>query len=144
MITYTYDPATDRYLRSVDGAPQVDAGSGERVAPFDVVVMYVSVGPLVNAPGQPTNEEKGRLELGYTGTGQALVLRDGLAFDATWSKASDEAPLLLTLATSGSAGTPVQLVRGQIAIQVVPVGTVVTVSSATARAASSGTRPLPQ
>ncbi|MGO9180529.1 MAG: DUF3048 domain-containing protein [Candidatus Limnocylindrales bacterium] len=144
VITYTYDPATDRYLRSVDGAPQVDAGSGERVAPFDVVVMYVSVGPLVNAPGQPTNEEKGRLELGYTGTGQALVLRDGLAFDATWSKASDEAPLLLTLATSGSAGTPVQLVRGQIAIQVVPVGTVVTVSSATAPAASSGTRPVPQ
>jgi len=142
VITYTYDPATDRYLRSVDGAPQLDAGTGERVAPFDVVVMYVSVGPLVNAPGQPTNLEKGRLELGYTGTGQALVLRDGLVFDATWSKASDAAPLLLTLAAGAGAGTPVQLVRGQIVIQVVPLGTVVTVSAT--GPATSGTRPVPQ
>jgi Protein of unknown function (DUF3048) N-terminal domain/Protein of unknown function (DUF3048) C-terminal domain len=143
VITYTYDRASDRYLRSVDGAPQIDAGTGTRVAPFDVVIVYVQVGPLLNAPGQPTNQEKGRLELGYTGSGQALVLRDGLAVDATWSKASDGAPLQLTQATGSGAGTPVQLVRGQVAIQVVPEGTIVTLSSATAPAAPV-TRPVPR
>jgi Protein of unknown function (DUF3048) N-terminal domain/Protein of unknown function (DUF3048) C-terminal domain len=132
VITYEYDPATDRYLRSVDGVAQVDPVTGARVAPFDVVVIYVSVGPLVNQPGQPTNQLKGRLELGYTGSGQALVLRDGVAVDATWSKASDGAPLLLTQASGAGAGTPVLLVRGQVVIQVVPEGTVVTVASATA------------
>ena len=132
VITYEYDPTTDRYPRSVDGVAQVDPVTGARVAPFDVVVVYVTVGPLLNEPGQPTNQLKGRLELGYTGSGRALVLRDGVAVDATWSKASDGAPLRLTQASGPGAGTPVQLVRGQVVVQVVPEGTIVTVASATA------------
>ena len=126
VISYSYDPATDRYLRSVDGVPQIDAGTGARVAPYDVVVIYVAVGPLANAPGQITNQEKGRLEVGYTGSGRALVLRDGVAIEARWSKASDGTPLVLTHAAGAAAGEPVQLVRGQIAIQVVPEGTAIT------------------
>ncbi len=106
--------------------PQIDAGTGARVAPYDVVVIYVAVGPLANAPGQITNQEKGRLEVGYTGSGQALVLRDGVAIEARWSKASDGTPLVLTHAAGAAAGEPVQLVRGQIAIQVVPEGTAIT------------------
>lgn len=141
VITYEYDPATDRYLRSVDGVAQVDPVTGARVAPFDVVVVYVAVGPLLNQPGQPTNQLKGRLELGYTGSGRALVLRDGVAVDATWSKASDGAPLLLTQASGAAAGAPVQLVRGQVVIQVVPEGTAITVASATAPRNAAGAAP---
>jgi hypothetical protein len=126
VISYAYDRATDRYLRSVDGAPETDAGTGARVAPYDVVVLYVAVGPLANAPGQATNQEKGRLEVGYLGSGQALVLQDGTAIDARWSKASDAAPLLLTRVGGPEAGAPIPFVRGQIAIQVVPLGTTVT------------------
>ncbi len=128
VISYAYDPSTDRYLRSVDGAPEIDPGTGARVAPYDVVVVYVQVGPLLNAPGQATNQAKGRLEIGYTGSGQALVLRDGIAIEARWNKASDTAPLLLTQAAGPNAGAPIPLVRGQIAIQVVPIGTPVTLS----------------
>ncbi len=137
VMSYTYDPSTDRYLRSVDGAAQVDAGTGQRVAPYDVVVLYVSVGPLLNEPGQTTNQAKGRLEVGYTGSGRALVMRDGLEIEATWSKASDGAPLLLTYRGGPNAGSPVPLVRGQIAIQVVPIGTAVTVRTAPIPSASS-------
>ena len=141
VISYTYDPATDRYLRSVDGVPEIDAGTGARVAPYDVVVMYVAVGPLANAPGQNTNQEKGRLEVGYTGSGQALVVRDGVAIEARWSKASDAAPLVLTQATGAGAGEPVQLVRGQIAIQVVPEGTTITLQVPTTPAAHQAPTP---
>lgn len=141
VISYTYDRATDRYLRSVDGVPEIDAGTGARVAPYDVVVVYVAVGPLVNAPGQSTNQQKGRLEVGYTGSGQALVVRDGVAIEARWSKASDAAPLVLTQATGAAAGQPVQLVRGQIAIQVVPEGTTVTLQVATTSAAHQAPTP---
>ena len=142
VISYAYDRSTDRYLRSVDGAPQIDAGTGARVAPYDVIVIYVQVGPLLNAPGQPTNQAKGRLELGYTGTGQALVLRDGVAVEARWSKASDTAPLRLTQAAGSDAGAPIPLVRGQIAIQVVPVGTTVTLTVPPRTAPGSKSTPV--
>lgn len=137
VMSYTYDPSTDRYLRSVDGAAQVDAGTGQRVAPYDVVVLYVSIGPLLNEPGQTTNQAKGRLEVGYTGSGPALVMRDGLEIPATWSKASDAAPLLLTYRGGPNAGAPIPLVRGQVAVQVVPIGTAVTVRTAPVPSVSS-------
>ncbi|MGC8634401.1 MAG: DUF3048 domain-containing protein [Candidatus Limnocylindrales bacterium] len=139
VISYAYDRSTDRYLRSVDGAPEKDAGTGARVAPYDVVVLYVAVGPLANAPGQATNQEKGRLEVGYLGSGQALVLQDGTAIDARWSKTSDAAPLLLTRASGTQAGTPISFVRGQIAIQVVPLGTAVTLRLPAAPGAHAAT-----
>ena len=137
VIAYTYDPPTDRYLRSVDGAAQVDAGTGTRVAPYDVVVMYVRSGPLLNTPTEPTNQAKERLEIGYTGSGSALVLRDGIAIEATWSKASNGAPLLFTYRTGPQAGSPIRLVRGQVAIQVVPVGTSVTLHTSPVPSAAS-------
>jgi hypothetical protein len=140
VISYAYDPVTDRYPRSVDGAPQIDAGTQARVAPYDIVVLWVAVGPLANAPGAVTNQLKGRLEVGYTGSGRALVLRDGQGIQAHWSKASDGAPLLLTYAQGPSGGQPVPLVRGQIAIQVVPEETVVTL--VTERSPLVGPRPL--
>ncbi len=137
VISYTYDRASDRYLRSVDGSPEVDAGTGTRVAPYDVLVLFVAVGPLANAPGQATNEEKGRLEVGYIGRGRALVLRDGAVIDAQWSKASDAAPLLLTVADGPGAGAPATLVRGQVAIQVVPEGTAITLGPPASAAPTS-------
>lgn len=73
-ISYTYDPTTNRYRRAVTGAKvQVDAGTKTAVAPANVIVLKMTVGPLVNAPGASTNQEKGRLELGYIGSGPALV-----------------------------------------------------------------------
>jgi len=126
-IGYTYDPKTNRYRRAVTGETvQVDAGSNTAVAPANVIVLQMSVGPLVNAPGQSTNQKKGRLELGYIGSGAALVFNNGGVAKARWSKASNAAPTLLTYAGGPQAGQPVPLVRGQIFFQVVSTGTVVT------------------
>src|SRR5574340_120687 len=73
-ISYAYDRATDRYLRSVSGAsPQVDVGTDQTIAPASVVILRMSEGRLQNAPGQPNNVVKGRLDIGYLGSGQALV-----------------------------------------------------------------------
>jgi hypothetical protein len=126
-VSYRYDRRTNRYLRFVSGGkPQIDAATNRQVAPADVVVLFMSVGPLVNAPGQLNNQAKGRLELGYVGSGDALVFRDGVELRARWSKASDADPTRLTLAAGPQAGDPVALVRGQIAMQVVPIGTPIT------------------
>ena len=126
VIGYAYDATTNSYPRSVDGVPEIDAGTNTQVAPSNVVVMYVAVGPLANAPGASTNVAKGRLEVGYIGSGTALVLSNGIAVRARWSKASDEAPLLFSFSSGPDAGRPVPLVRGQVVIQVVPAGTSVT------------------
>lgn len=126
-ISYSYDPVTNRYRRSVTGEKvQVDAGSKTVIAPANVIVLKMTVGSLVNAPGQSTNQEKHRLELGYVGSGTALVFNNGGAVKARWSKASTGAPTRLTYASGPAAGQPVPLVRGQIFIQVVSTSTVVT------------------
>jgi Protein of unknown function (DUF3048) N-terminal domain/Protein of unknown function (DUF3048) C-terminal domain len=126
-ISYTYDPKTNRYRRAVTGEKmQVDAGTKTAVAPANVIVLKMTVGPLVNAPGASTNQEKGRLELGYIGSGAALVFNNGGVVKARWSKASNAEPTLLTYASGPQAGQPVPLVRGQIFFQVVSTSTVVT------------------
>ena len=125
-ISYTYDPATNRYQRAVTGAKvQVDAGTNQPVAPANVVVLFMPVGPLANAPGASTNAEKHRLEVGYVGHGSALVFNDGQVVKAVWTKASMTAPTLLTYASGPQAGQPVPLVRGQIFFQVVATGTTI-------------------
>ncbi len=126
-ISYTYDPTTNRYRRAVTGSKvQVDAGTNQPVTPANVVVLMMSVGPLVNAPGASTNQEKHRLELGYVGHGNALVFNNGQVVKAIWSKANMTAPTLLTYASGPQAGQPVPFVRGQIFFQVVATGTTIT------------------
>ncbi|MFI5254935.1 MAG: DUF3048 C-terminal domain-containing protein, partial [Candidatus Limnocylindrales bacterium] len=60
------------------------------------------------------------------GSGRALVFRDGTLIAARWSKKDDASPTTLTYASGSLKGTPVPLVRGQDACQVVPIGTAVT------------------
>ncbi len=130
-IVYYYDQMTNTYLRSVTGETiETDAGNGLPVAPKNVVVLYQAVSPLLGS----NNPEKGRLEIGYLGSGAAMVFRDGLAIAARWSKASNSAPTLLTYANGPQAGQPVALDRGQIFIQVVPVGMNVTWTTGTVAA----------
>lgn len=136
-VSYRYDRTTNRYRRYVSNwEPEIDAATHLQVAPADVIVQFVAVGPLANAPGQPTNETKGRLELGYIGSGRALLFRDGKAIASRWSKSSDGSPTRFLYASGSLKGTPVPLVRGQIAIQVVPLDMKVTYTLGTKPATS--------
>jgi hypothetical protein len=126
FIGYTFDHATDRYLRRTSSeALQHDLATGEVIAPYDVVVLFMGVAPLRNDTQSSTNVLKHRLEINYLGTGRALVFRDGQAIAARWSKKDDASPTLFTYASGPLQGKPVELVRGQIAIQVVATGTAV-------------------
>ncbi len=65
-----YDRSTNRYLRSVTGEEiQTDVANGQPVAPRNVIVQFVKVGRLPNRVGEGTNAAKGRLELGFLGSG---------------------------------------------------------------------------
>jgi hypothetical protein len=126
-ITYTYDRASDRYLRGTSSeTTQHDAATGEVIAPYDVVVLFMSTAALANNPLDGNNLAHHRLDIRYTGTGRALVFRDGTLITARWSKKDDASPTRLLYASGPLKGTPVPLVRGQIAIQIVPISTAVT------------------
>ncbi|HET7678361.1 MAG TPA: DUF3048 domain-containing protein [Candidatus Limnocylindrales bacterium] len=132
-VSYRYDAASNRYLRSVTReGRQVDAGSERRVAPANVIVLFMRTGRLSDSGPGSTNEAKGRLELAFTGTGRALVLRNGEVVSAVWSKKDDAAPTLLRYPRGHRlAGLPVPLVRGQIYVQVVPLSLPVSVRRGT-------------
>ena len=132
VISYAYDPATNSYPRTVTSeGREVDAGTGTRIAPKNVVVIYMSFGPLNDG------SNKGRLEAQFTGSGKALVFNNGTLTKATWKKASMTAPTLLY----GPDGQPVTLTVGQTFVQVVPLGT--TVAYKLGRLPGPGTSPLP-
>ena len=72
-ITYTYDRASNTYLRSVTGEKkQIDKADGKRVAPKNVVIMNMIFGPLND--GHPN---KHRLEANVVGTGKAWIGTNG-------------------------------------------------------------------
>ncbi|HYN68830.1 MAG TPA: DUF3048 domain-containing protein, partial [Candidatus Eisenbacteria bacterium] len=115
--SYTYDPASNAYLRSVAGKAHIDPVDGKQVVARNVVVLFMrlSIDPE-SEPGYA------RPVLDQVGSGKAIVFRDGKAIVGTWKKADNNA---LTRFLDGD-GNEVPLVRGRIFIQVVPTGTNVT------------------
>jgi len=116
-ISYAYDRSTNSYPRtvSVEGK-EIDAGTKTRIAPKNVIVLFMQVSRLNDGSG------KDRKDVKYLGSGKALVFNNGKLTKATWKKASMTAPTLLY----GPDGQPVTLTVGQTFVQVVPFGTVVT------------------
>jgi hypothetical protein len=111
-IGYKFDPTSDSYIRSIDGDLQVDPANNQQVKATTVVVMYQALSTLSD----------GRPWVASVGTGKGVVFMEGKAIDATWKKTTIGA---LTR-WYDSSGKEITLVRGEIFIQSVPIGTAVT------------------
>ena len=139
VIKYAYDRTSNSYLRSVTGEPmQVDAATAERVAPKNVVVMLMSFGPLND--GEPN---KRRLEAKVVGSGKAWIATNGRTIVGTWRKTALDKPTQFF----DRSGQPVTLTIGQTFVQVMPVGSAVSIRDGalpgTASPAPSGALPSP-
>lgn len=118
-IRYVYDRTTNTYVRSVTGSKvQVDAGTKQTVAPKNVVVMLMHFGPLND--GHP---QKKRLEADFVGSGKAWISTNGRTIVGTWRKTAMAAPTRFF----DASGRPVTLTAGQTFVQVLPLGTEVTI-----------------
>jgi hypothetical protein len=115
-VSYQYDPASDSYRRLLDGKLQIDPANQQQVIARNIVVMFQTVSPDYVDFGIP------RVNVGNTGSGKAIVFKEGKAITGTWKKTSDTA---LTHYYDDS-GTEIPFVRGQIFMQSVPPGTAVT------------------
>jgi hypothetical protein len=117
-ITYRYDRATNTYPRGVKGqTKQIDAADSRQVAPRNVVVMMMSFAPLNDG------SQKHRLEAKVVGSGKAWIATNGRTIVGTWKKSSVAGPTRFY----DKAGKPVTLTVGQTFIQVMPLGSRVTI-----------------
>ncbi len=118
-IRYTYDRVTNTYLRtvSVEGA-QHDAANKVRIAPTNVIVMWMKFGPLNDGEAY-----KHRLEATVVGSGPAWVAANGHTVKGTWKKTSLSGPTLFY----DSNGNLIHLTVGQTFVNVLTWGTAVSV-----------------
>jgi hypothetical protein len=106
---WTYDPATNTYLRLRRGKPARDAASGEQLRTRNVVVIEV-------AERKIAGDKKGRIEQDVVGSGAGKLFQDGKAVDITWRKATADAPLRFFAADDQE----VQFNAGQVWIAALP------------------------
>ena len=117
-VDYAWDPSQERYLRTMEGAPHLDAESGEQIAPASVVVQFAEVDPIPDDP-------KYRLDVNLAGGGGDLVVfSGGTRRDGTWSKA-DPSSRAVWLDTDGQ---PVVLPPGPVWVEVLPLESPLNVS----------------
>lgn len=99
-VSWTYDAATNSYKRNQGGEAHTDLNDGKQVMAKNVIVI------LTTEKG-PIDENKHMLYT-TTGTGEALVFKNGEAIKATWSKKDRTSELQFT----DSKGKPLSLLRG--------------------------------
>jgi len=122
-VAYKFDPATKTYARWQNSAGKpvrdVDAVNNVPVAASTIVIVQTEiweVAEIVDASGSHAHDMR------LNGTGKAIVFRDGLRQEATWSRADDKSPFAFT----NKAGEKILLNPGQTWVHIVPPDWVVT------------------
>lgn len=110
-FTFTWSADRGRWLVAMDGSPARARGGG-RLAPATVVIQYVTVRPsrFHDSSGSVTPYTE------TVGSGDALVLRDGTAYEAHWSRPSASGGTAFTLADGGDR---LPFARGQVWVALV-------------------------
>lgn len=103
--TWRWDVGSGRYLRSQNGAPDLDSAGGQLAA---TNVVALSVGIDWSYGDIPKTV--------MVGSGPAWVATGGKVLQVTWTKTSREAPIQLT----NQFGTPVYLAPGNTWVELVP------------------------
>jgi hypothetical protein len=109
-VAASWDAGSHRWRISMDGKPFVTA-SGTRLSAPSVIVQYVTENTLARRDAAGTRVPFART----VGSGKAVVLRDGKAYDARWSRASSGAPTTWTV-----GGAPATLSAGPVWVLLVP------------------------
>lgn len=104
--SYTYEPASNSYLRNLAGSAHKDRESGKQINPKVVVVMKIPQNVLSD----------GHLKMPTAGSGEVTVFQDGLAVTGKWEKAGafDQYKF------SDPAGTEITLNTGQTWVVALP------------------------
>ncbi len=110
---FTYDGQSKLYRRSIGTTPHVDVDTNQPLTAANVIILY--------APHETTTIVEDSLgsrsiQITISGSGSAMILREGQVFDVTWSR-SDPHALWQFTASNGQA---ISLKPGNTWIEVVP------------------------
>lgn len=97
---FSYDSATNSYLRSQAGAPHKDEQTGKQISPKVVIAL------VTNKAYDPDGYHTAYTT---TGSGKALIFQDGIVSEGTWSKPDRKASIQIT----DSNNLPMKLNAGQ-------------------------------
>jgi len=109
-VTWKYDPATNRYLRSNGGAAIIDFNNKENLSTKNLVIQFAKESRSV--------DEHGHSLYALIGSGDALVFINGQKQEVTWTKTTRQSRTIF----KDKAGKEVNFVPGQIWIEILPVG----------------------
>ena len=113
-VSWDYNKETDMYMRSMAGEPHIDLNNDKQIAAANVVVFFTTEkGPI---------DELKHMLYTTTGTGKALIFKNGEEISGRWSKKTREDELVFT----DNKGADLELARGLTWISVVGTGTEVT------------------
>lgn len=108
--TWNYDKTANVYKKSFGGTPAIDPLTSENLSAKDLIIQFQQE--------TRTGDVDGHLLYGTKGTGRALIFMDGKVIDGKWVKADRTARTKFI----DSKGKEIELNRGQIWIQTIPVG----------------------
>ena len=111
VVTWTFNPSTDRWVRSRDGEPELDAVTSRTVNAGTVIVLETDASPVRNE----------YLNVRTTGDGPATVYMDGLRRTVTWRRTGDTGPLVI----EDDTGNQVPIAPGPVWIMVAVPGMVI-------------------
>lgn len=115
-VSYRYDPASNAYLRSKGGTPELDALTSEQVSVDNVIIAWANI--------YHTYSQYDTIELeGETGRLQAFI--GGKVFEGTWKKEGFTKPLLFY----NIEDKPLALTPGSTWVQVLGLDQHITIES---------------
>lgn len=110
-VRWDWDPVANSYKRFTGGAAQTDLENGQQLTAKVVIVQFAKeIGPV---------DEHAHLLYGNVGTGSGFLWQDGKETPITWRKATRNARTEFY----DASGKEVSFNRGQIWIELLPIGT---------------------
>jgi hypothetical protein len=113
-VTWKYDSANNRYLRFNGGKAHMDLENNEQISAKNVAIVYAKEeGPV---------DKEHHMLYTVTGKGDAMVFQNGQVIEGTWEKENPTDRVIFY----DTDGKEIPFVRGQIWIEVLPLGNKVT------------------
>ena len=116
-VVWNYDKVRNTYKRDNGGAPHMDKNIGKALETKNLVVLFVRESPANDG------YEGGHILYRVVGSGDALVFQNGNVIKGTWNKFDEETRIKFTENTKGKE---IPVVRGQVFIEILPIGNKVT------------------
>ncbi|MGM9624170.1 MAG: DUF3048 domain-containing protein, partial [Eubacteriales bacterium] len=114
--SFTYDAASNVYLRFQNGNKHIDGTTGEQLGFENLIILF--------CPYTFTNDDYNHIEVDDVGSGKGYYMTGGKYVEINWSKTSGDTPFKLTYA----GGREVYLTPGKTDIEIVSYSGNVTVS----------------